>query len=468
MRVVMKFGGTSVGSVEAIRRVVEIVQREAQEHQVVVVVSAMNAPDLRTTDTLITAARTAAVGDGGAFADITPRLVKLHMDAAHELATPAECVALEPQLDDLFSYISNLGQAIAVLGELTPRALDLISGQGERCNARLIAAALRSAGLDAPAIDATDLIITDDRFGDASPLMQETRMRSRERLLPLLERGAVPVVTGFIGATLNGIPTTLGRGGSDYSCAILGAALDADEIWFWKEVDGVMTANPKVVPEARTLPRLSYAEMAELSYYGANVLHPRTVLPAVQRDIPIRVRNTFNPTHSGTLVGGGTVPGTAKAVTAISNVSLITVGGPGMLGLSGVAARIFGAVARAGANTLLITQASSEQNVCFSVPRSEAQAVVRALREELEGDFSQHDVEHVDLIESIVIVAVVGAGMRGTPGIAGRVFGALGQAGINIVAIAQGSTENNISLVVAAEDGDAAVRVVHQTFEMDG
>jgi aspartate kinase len=462
MRVVMKFGGTSVGSVDAIRRVVEIVRHEAQQHEVVVVVSAMNAPTLRTTDTLIGAARAAAAGHGAAFADVTPQLVKLHMDTAAELATPSECAGLQPELENLFSYIDNLGQAIAVLGEVTPRALDLISGQGERCNARLIAAALRSAGLASEAIDATELIVTDERYGDASPIEGETRERSRARLLPLLEQGTVAVVTGFIGATQNGIPTTLGRGGSDYSCTILGAALDADEIWFWKEVDGVMSANPKIVPEASTLLKLSYNEMAELSYYGANVLHPRTVLPAVKRNIPLRIRNTFNPDFVGTVISGETIPGTIKAVTAINNVSLITVGGSGMLGLSGVAARIFGAVARAGANTLLITQASSEQNVCFSVPRSDSGAVVRALRQELADDFSQEDLEHIDLMESIVIVAVVGSGMRGTPGIAGRIFGALGESGINIIAIAQGSAENNISLVVSADEGDEAVRVIHR------
>ena len=376
--------------------------------------------------------------------------------------------ALEAELGALFEYVSNLGRAIAVLGELTPRALDLISGQGERANARVIAAALRGAGLDAPAIDATELIVTDERFGDATPQLHETRARARERLLPSLRRGVVPVITGFIGATPGGIPTTLGRGGSDYSCAILGAALDADEIWFWKEVDGVMSANPKVVAGARTLPQLSYREMAELSYYGANVLHPRTVLPAVQQGIPLRILNTFNPQHPGTRIAADAVPGTAKAVTAISNVSLITVSGPGMLGLSGVAARIFGAVARAAANMLLITQASSEQNVCLAVPSADAPAVARELRRELERDFSHHDVEHVGVLEPIVIVAVVGAGMRGTPGIAGRVCGALGQAGINIIAIAQGSSESNISLVVANQDGEEAVRVIHRTFEMEG
>jgi aspartate kinase len=310
------------------------------------------------------------------------------------------------------------------------------------------------------------LIITDDRYGNASPLMEPTRERSRQRLLPLLERGTVPVVTGFIGATQAGVPTTLGRGGSDYSCAILGSALDADAVWFWKEVDGVLTANPKVVPEARTMPRLSYGEMGEMAYYGANVLHPKTVQPLVQRRIPISIRNTFNPAHPGTVISSEPGSGTAKAVTAIKEVSLITVGGPGMLGLAGVAARIFAAVARAKSNILLISQASSEQSVCLAVPRAEGTAAVFELRSELAGDFSAHDVEHIEVLDHVVIVAVVGSGMRGTPGIAGRVFGAMGEAGINIIAIAQGSTENNISLVVADRDGDEAVRVIHRSFAL--
>jgi aspartate kinase len=464
MRVVMKFGGTSVGSADAVRHVAEIVRTSRQDHEAVVVVSAMNAPDLRTTDTLIAAARAAAAGDGNAISQVAPRLLDLHMRAAAELTSPAERATLEPELRAMLDYLADLAHSIAVLGELTPRALDLFSGLGERLNARLIAAALRSAGIPATAIDATELIITDTQYGNAAPLMAETRDYARARLLPLLAEGVVPVVTGFIGATQAGVQTTLGRGGSDYSCSILGAVLDADEVWFWKEVDGVLSANPKVVPEARTLNRLSYTEMAELAYYGANVLHPKTVRPLVQQRIPIRIRNTFNPDHVGTLISAVPDEGAVKAVTAIRNVSLITVGGPGMLGLSGVAARIFGAVARGGANTLLITQASSEQSVCFAVPRDEATPAVTELRRELASDLSAHDVEHVEMIDDVVIVAVVGSGMRGTPGIAGTVFGALGAAGVNIIAIAQGSTENNISLVVAAADGDTAVRTIHRSF----
>lgn len=465
MRIVMKFGGTSVGSADAIRRVVEIVRRTNQEHQVVVVVSAMSSPDLRTTNTLIEAATAAASGDDDITEEVFPRLIDMHMEVARTLATPAECQSLEPELRARFEYISELLRSIAVLGELTPRGLDLISGQGERCNARLIAACMRSEALTAEAIDATDLIVTDDCYGNASPLMDETRPQSQKRLVPMMEQGHVPVVTGFIGATRSGVPTTLGRGGSDYTCAILGAVLDADEVWFWKEVDGVMTADPRVVPDARTLPSLSYTEMTEMAYYGANVLHPRTVYPLIQRNIPIRILNTFRPEHPGTTISADAISGPVKAVTAIKEVSVITVGGPGMLGLTGIAARIFGAVARAGVNTLLISQASSEQSICLVVMQRHADAAVSELRRELALDLSHHDVEHVGVQGPAAIVAVVGSGMRGTPGIAGRAFGALGRAGVNIIAIAQGSTEYNISLVVDGKDADQAVRVIHGAFD---
>lgn len=466
MRIVMKFGGTSVGSAEAIRRVVAIVCNLAREHEIVVVVSAMNSPDLRTTDSLIHIGRAAASGDSSQAEDIIPRLIQMHMQVARELAQPKEWEALEPELHTILDYITNLSRSISVLGEMTPRALDLISGQGERCNARLIASALRSAGLDSEAVDATDLIVTNDHFNDAVPMMDETRQKSQARLRPLLDRGCVPVVTGFIGATPEGITTTLGRGGSDYTCSILGSVLNAEEVWFWKEVDGVMTSDPRLVPEAHTIPDLSYIEMSEMAFYGANVLHPKTVYPLVQRSIPIRILNTFNPEHPGTRISNQAVPATIKAVTAIKDASLIRVGGPGMLGFRGMAARIFGAVARAGASTVLITQGSSEQNICLAVPRSDSNKVVQELRSELAPEISYHDVEHVDVQEPVIILAVVGSGMHGTPGIAGRACSALGNEGINIIAIAQGSTEYNISMVVDASDGDKAVRAIHRAFAL--
>jgi aspartate kinase len=287
--------------------------------------------------------------------------------------------------------------------------------------------------------------------------------------LPLLQSGVVPVVTGFIGATVEGVPTTLGRGGSDYSGAIIGAALHADEIQIWTDVNGVMTADPRIVPNARSLHQLSYEEVAELAYYGAKVLHPKTVTPAIEKKIPVRVLNTFEPSHPGTLIVEKTqaeARGTVKAITAIRAMNLITIAGRGMMGVPGIAARTFGAVARTGANVLMISQSSSEQSICFVVPESSAGEVIAALREEFRRELERHYIDAIHGMSHINIVAVVGSGMRGTPGLAARVFTAVSQAGINVIAIAQGSSEANISLVVIDADVTPALRAIHDIFEL--
>jgi aspartate kinase len=274
----------------------------------------------------------------------------------------------------------------------------------------------------------------------------------------------VPVVTGFIGSTDDGVVTTLGRGGSDYSAAILGAALDAHEVWIYTDVDGVMTADPRVVPDVRTLETLSYREMSELAYFGAKVLHPKTVLPALERGIPIRIRNTFRPSHAGTLVVGRadeSAGGVLKGVTAIRRQSLITIEGRGMLGVPGIAARAFGSVAKTGTSVSMISQASSEQSICFLVSQDASEVVVEVLRREFEHELARHDIESIWTFDETVIVTVVGGAIKQTPGIAGRVFGALGNQGINVIAIAMGSSECSISLVVEAKDAEQAVRCLH-------
>ena len=265
--------------------------------------------------------------------------------------------------------LSLLCDALGVLGEASPRALDAVGALGERMSIHLLAAALRARGVTAQAVDAASVVRTDDTFQAAVPLMDETRRLAAVELLPLLAAHEVPVITGFIGATADGVVTTLGRGGSDYSGAIIGAAIDADEVWIYTDVDGVMTADPRVVQGVRTLESLSYLEMSELAYFGAKVLHPKTILPALERGIPIRIKNTFNPSHPGTLVVGRSDEGGGglKGVTAIRAQSLVTIAGRGMLGVPGIAARAFGAVARTGTSVSMISQASSEQSICFLV-----------------------------------------------------------------------------------------------------
>ncbi|MFZ1768185.1 MAG: aspartate kinase, partial [Caldilinea sp.] len=262
---------------------------------------------------------------------------------------------------------------------------------------------------------------------------------------------------------------TLGRGGSDYSGALIGAALHADEIQIWTDVNGVMTADPRIVPNARSLHQLSYEEVAELAYYGAKVLHPKTVTPAIDKKIPVRVLNTFEPAHPGTLIVEKThaeARGTVKAITAIRAMNLITLAGRGMMGVPGIAARTFGAVARTGANVLMISQSSSEQSICFVVPETSAHEVIAALREEFQRELERHYIDDIHGMSHINIVAVVGSGMRGTPGLAARVFTAVATAGLNVIAIAQGSSEANISLVVVDADVTSALRAIHDIFEL--
>jgi aspartate kinase len=285
-----------------------------------------------------------------------------------------------------------------------------------------------------------------------------------------LEAGQIPVVTGFIGATPQGVTTTLGRGGSDYSAAILGAILPAEQVWIWTDVDGVMSADPRLVPQARTIPLLSYREIAELAYYGAKVVHPKTIRPVIEAGIGLRVCNTFNPDHPGTrLVAnlseeqvGLYQNGKIKGVTAIHNQSLITIEGRGMLGVPGVAARAFAAVAATGTSVPLITQASSEQSICFAVPVEVAGRVVASLEETFAMELNRRDIDRVWASTQVTIVTVVGAGMRNTPGIAGRIFGKLGAEQVNVIAIAQGSSEVAVSLVVDAADAEATLRGLHE------
>ena len=299
--------------------------------------------------------------------------------------------------------------------------------------------------------------------------MAATRVATRGRLLPLLEAGVMPVVTGFVAATPDGVPTVLGRGGSDYSAAILGAALDAAEIQIWTDVDGVLTADPRIVKDARPLPELTYSEAAELAYFGAKVLHPKTMLPAVDLGIPISVRNTFNPTFPGTRIvaqsGNG---GTVKALTVIRGLALITVAGRGMMGVPGIAARTFAAVASQEANVLMISQASSEQSICFVVSEADTARVAAGLEATFATELHRRLIDRVTVESQVVIVAVVGEGMRGTPGIAAKLFGALGEREVNVIAVAQGSSEANISLVLAAADADAAVRYIHSAYGLAG
>ena len=466
MLIVMKFGGTSVGTVPALEKVVDIVkQQRATGHQIVVVVSAMSG----VTDLLLSSAHQAEAGDEAPARAARQKIAAKHAEATrHFLGDTPERQAVMAQIESALDEFEALCHGIRVLGELTPRALDVIGGLGERMSAPQVAAILNQAGIPAESVAATDLIVTDNRFGSAVPLIKETAQKTGAGLGPLLNADKVAVVTGFIGATVDGIQTTLGRGGSDYSATIIGRALKADEVWIWTDVSGVMTTDPRIVPEARSINHLSYAEISELSYFGAKVLHSQAIRPARREKMPVRILNTFEPEHPGTLITQDAPNSrkTVKAVAAIKNMSMINVEGPGMIGIPGVAGRTFTAVARTGANVLMISQASSEQSICFVVPTADMPRVVESLEQEMSREIERRDLNHITSVEDTVVLAVVGSGMKGIPGVSGKLFSALGEARINIIAIAQGSSEFNISLVVAQSEADRALQVIHDKFRL--
>jgi len=327
---VMKFGGTSVGDATCIRRAAEIVKAAAAKQPVVAVVSAMSG----VTNRLIEAARHAEAGEEKNLHSLIEALREQHESAAKGLINDAtKRKAIVAACAATLEELTRLLHGTALLRELTPRALDAISGIGERLSAPLVAAAITALGLQSEPVSATEIIVTDAHHGRAEPLMPETRKRAESRLRPMLKNGIVPVVTGFIAATADGVPTTLGRGGSDYSATILGAALGADETIIWTDVDGVKTADPRLVPEARMLPEISYNEAAELAYFGAKVLHPNTLRPVTAAGVPVWIRNSFEPEKPGTKISaaGKSARNGVKALTAIRDVTLVTVGGPGIV-----------------------------------------------------------------------------------------------------------------------------------------
>jgi aspartate kinase len=459
---VMKFGGTSVGSAEAIERATGLIRRTLESWpQVIVVASAMSG----VTDLLLKGAKTAAAGDSHSYQELAQTLRQKHTAAIEGLLVEGQDrEAVSAEINRLLDRFEALCKAVLILGELTPRALDAVSSMGEQMSIRILAAYLRRVGQPAEAVDATELILTNNRFQEAVPQLEESAVRSQARINPLLEDGIVPIVTGFIGQTREGVTTTLGRGGSDYSAAILGQVLEADEVWIWTDVDGVMSADPRLVPDARTIPTLSYREVAELAYYGAKVLHPKTIRPCVENGIPLRIKNTFNPDHPGTLIvsDDAAEKGDVKAVTAVKNQSLVTIEGRGMMGVPGIAARAFGAVAGIDVSVLLITQSSSEQSICFSIPESVTDKVTAALEAEMIEELGRRDIDRIWAERPVSVITTVGAGMRGTPGIAGRIFTALGNAQVNVLAIAQGSSECSISLVVNGEETAEAELAIHK------
>jgi bifunctional aspartokinase / homoserine dehydrogenase 1 len=461
---IMKFGGTSVGDGPRIRKVVEIIRDAARESELVVVVSAMSG----VTNRLIEAAKQSEAGNRSAVEAIFEELRDRHHAVVSTLIRSIPMWGrINRELRQIFEEGERLCQGTIFLRELTARAHDSIASLGERLSARIVAAAIAESGTKSEAVDATELVVTDSCHGSADPLADLTRQRCESRLRPLLQQGIVPVVTGFIGATTEGRLTTLGRGGSDYSATILGAALHADEVIIWTDVDGLMTADPRLVPGAATITEISYREAAEFAHFGAKVLHPKTLRAVTQYGIPLWIRNTFFPERPGTRVTPDGPPAGAgvKGLTAMNDVALITVGGPGLVGVPDVLGRTFATTQSARANVLLLSQSSSQNDICLVVPSSAAERTVEALRTEFARDLVQEKSEHIGLDKTAAIVTVVGKDMRGSE-IAGRVLTTLSRENVGLIATAQGSSDCNISFLVKQQDVQTALHAMHQEFEL--
>jgi aspartate kinase len=463
MRIVMKFGGTSVENGEKIRHVAELLRQFHMEgNELVAVTSALGG----VTDGLLSTAKDVSKsGKVSQVKEFITDLSKKHYDAINVAIDNenirSECVeVIDSRVDELEKALIG----ICYLGELTNRSIDYISSYGERLAVPIVSGSIRSLGTPSKAFTGGEAgIITDSNYGDAKPL-EDSYTRVHERLCPLLA-DHIPVVTGFIAQDKHEIITTLGRGGSDFSASILGASIDANEIWLWKEVHGILTTDPKIVSEASPIPQISYIEAMELSYFGAKVLHPRTIEPAIRHKIPVRVKNTFEPDFPGTLIVAEQQcrEDVVKAVTLINKVALVNISGAGMVGTIGTAARVFSALANAGVNIIMISQGSSEANMSLVVNEEHLEAAVGSIRSE----FTTNVVGDVAYDRDVCVVAVVGAGMDGIPGVAGKVFNSLGIAGINIIMISQGSSQHNISFVVSSGQALEAIKTLHCEFELD-
>jgi aspartokinase/homoserine dehydrogenase 1 len=461
---VMKFGGTSVGDASCIGRVVEIVRAASRESNVVVVVSAMSG----VTNKLVEAASQLEAGNGKRVATIFKELRERHDAVISALIHSAAARTLiDPKIQEIFQEGESLCRGI-LLRELTQPIRDAIASLGERLSAPLIAAALVEKGVASQSIEATELVVTNSDHGGAEPRTELTRERCEARLRPLLQQGIIPVVTGFIGATTEGVLTTLGRGGSDYSATILSAALDADEVIIWTDVDGLMTADPRLVPGACTIPEISYREAAELAYFGAKVLHPKTLRPLMQTGIPLWILNTFSPERRGTritptgLLNGGGV----KALSAFRDTALITVPTARMLGVRDVSSRTFSTAAAVRTDVLLILQPPSRIDIRFLVPSALANRTVEALRREFAQELAHEKVDHITQDPTVAIIAIVGEGLKSISGIAERAVGTLARGNVDIIAVDQGPSECSISLVVAQKDIKAALGAIHGEFQL--
>lgn len=458
---VLKFGGSSVANGERIKCVTDIVAQAAEREKVAVVLSAMKG----VTDLLIDAAHKAEEGAEGPKT-ILETIRTRHFEAVRYLFAPTDQSAALTPLAIMCNELEEILHGVELLRECSPRTMDLVMSFGERLSCRLAAAYMRTRGMDAVLVDAREIVATDDRFGSAQVDFAKSYALIEKKLASIPGTAVIP---GFIGATSKGVTTTLGRNGSDYTASIIGAGVRADLIEIWTDVDGVLSADPRIVPDAFVIPEVSSEEAMELSYFGAKVIHPYTMVPAVEKDIPLLIKNSLNPSAPGTLIAAAERirRDSARPITGIASIegiSIVNIEGGGMMGIPGFAARIFSALARDGINIIMISQASSEHTICLVFRTEEGERALSALSRELALELETKRIARFELVRDMLVVSVIGENMHGTPGMAGRLFSALGRAGISIRVIAQGSSERNISFVIPEKDHTRALRTLHAEF----
>jgi aspartate kinase len=465
-KIVMKFGGTSVGTGENIRHVAELVSKYAKNDcKVAVVVSALAG----VTNSLVEIAEQAKKGDEKKIKAFTKKLSEKHL-----VAVSKAIVSKQLQKDtkkivvNTISELAKVLTGICYVGELTPKSRDYVLSFGERLSAPIVCGALIDLGFKAQFFTGKDAgIVTDSNFGEADPLMDFTAHRVGLTILPLLEEGVIPVVTGYIAADQDGVVTTLGRGGSDYTATVLGVALGVDEVWIWTDVDGIMTSDPKIIPSAKKLARLSYQEAAEMAIFGAKAMHPRALEPVIKVGICVRIRSVFHPEDEGTLITKESATKSAevvKAVAMIKDVAMLNVSGGGMVGAPGSYSKVFEVLGKNNINVMMISTAVSEANISLVLRRGLLGRALSTLEIALLG---RGLVSEVTAEDDVCVIAVMGANMQGTLGVASRLFATVARAGVNIRMIAQGSSELNISFVVKEKDGEATVKAIHKEFKLD-
>ena len=463
MRLVMKFGGTAVDSPDKVRHIAQLIQSHKKGNEIVCVVSAVRGM----TDGLLSVADSVKRGDKTSLDDFVKKCTNIHMQIVEGTISDRELKnKAVATVKKIINELEDVLGGIVLLGEVTTKSLDYLLSFGERLSTPIVSYALQDLGMKSEHLTGKEAgILTDNNFGEARPLIDTTKLKVSHKLEPMLNQDIVPVVTGFIGADQYGNITTIGRGGSDYTATIIAVSIGAEEVWLWSDVDGLMTADPKLVMNARVLKEVSFAEAMEMALFGAKYMHPRALEPVVDTKIPIRIRNTFNVSHSGTIITQNPSKESQKIVKSVSvirHTALIDVSGGGMVGAPGTAAKIFDTLAKNRINIMMISQSPSESSISMLVRKNDLDKAITTLELSLLGKV----IKQIHVNDDVAVIAVVGSGMRGIKGVAAKVFGAVAKHDINVIMITQGSSELNLAFVVNDRDCEQAARALHEEFEL--